>query len=761
MRILVIRGMLPIAMALGIGAPTFELLALTAAPQVAAQSRGRPRSSVVLRESSVVMKLRRSGDRVDVVIDGLAADARVVSRGSSSTKWSGQVRSTTALYLRRPQEVGLPEAGLRSIRLSSSGQGGLELVVLAVQGATLSEPQTRVDGKSLIISFASLPTQVTALTRGQLDLSRPGRVAQPRFVPPLRSRATAPPLGDMAVGSMLVSPQNFINIPGPPVSLVLKDAPAKDALMSLARIGGFSFVYVNPRVQTKKKLEDGREESEQVDKNPLVTAVFKNEPFNRALKSILASAGFQAKLEGRTLLVGEYLDFSNFGPQMSKVFRLNQATPDTAAGYLASLGARMSKVIQSETTTGQAAASGTSDLSNQVSQTTTIKSEVETIEASEGPLTGLVGTIDPRLKTVTVSGEPRLVALAENYLKQLDLRKRQVAVKVQILNVALDNERTLDSSFSARVGDSYFVSESGRAHINFGKNKPGGSQQGSGNYDGTGYLEPGVYGQPDGLVLRRDFVEPLVQDQRRSGSGDYVDKFDRNGQPKLIPSTDPRLAGTLVEQYDSKGRPIYVKDSQRYKQPDNTFYSYLEAQVESGSAKILAEPTLLISDGEKSAITIGLEVVTETGRDCEIKEKKDAGLKLFVDVNRIDDNGFVTMDLNPAYNQPVLSGNCGGIQFFNIDKREMVANNLRLRDGQTLIISGVISETQDEETIKWPLLGDLPLLGGLFRNSRSTREKEELVIVVTPYIIDDDEGGVFGYGYQPNTQEVRRVLGQQ
>ena len=138
MRILVIRGMLPLAMALGIGAPTLELLALTAAPQVVAQSRGRPRPSEAPRKSSVVMKLRRLGDRVDVVIDGLSADARVVSQGSSLTKWTGQVRSTTALYLRRPQEVGLPEAGLRSIRLSSSGQGGLELVVLAVQGATLS-----------------------------------------------------------------------------------------------------------------------------------------------------------------------------------------------------------------------------------------------------------------------------------------------------------------------------------------------------------------------------------------------------------------------------------------------------------------------------------------------------------------------------------------------------------------------------------------------------------------------------------------------
>ena len=119
------------------------------------------------------------------------------------------------------------------------------------------------------------------------------------------------------------------------------------------------------------------------------------------------------------------------------------------------------------------------------------------------------------------------------------------------------------------------------------------------------------------------------------------------------------------------------------------------------------------------------------------------------------------MDLNPSYNQPVLSGFCNGLQVFNIDRREMDAKNLRLRDGQTLIISGVISETQLEEIVKWPLLGDLPLLGGLFRNSRSVREKEELVIVVTPYIIDDDEGGVFGYGYQPNTQEVKRVLGQQ
>ena len=61
-----IRRMLPLAMALGIISPGVELFAFIAAPPVVAQS-------------SVLLKLRRLGDRVDVVVDGISADARVVS----------------------------------------------------------------------------------------------------------------------------------------------------------------------------------------------------------------------------------------------------------------------------------------------------------------------------------------------------------------------------------------------------------------------------------------------------------------------------------------------------------------------------------------------------------------------------------------------------------------------------------------------------------------------------------------------------------
>ncbi|MFL0791277.1 MAG: hypothetical protein AB8E87_13810, partial [Prochlorococcus sp.] len=56
--------------------------------------------------------------------------------------------------------------------------------------------------------------------------------------------------------------------------------------------------------------------------------------------------------------------------------------------------------------------------------------------------------------------------------------------------------------------------------------------------------------------------------------------------------------------------------------------------------------------------------------------------------------------------------------------------------------------------------GDLPLIGQLFRSSASARKKQELVIIVTPTILDDSNGGSYGYGYQPNTLDAQRLINQ-
>ena len=76
----------------------------------------------------------------------------------------------------------------------------------------------------------------------------------------------------------------------------------------------------------------------------------------------------------------------------------------------------------------------------------------------------------------------------------------------------------------------------------------------------------------------------------------------------------------------------------------------------------------------------------------------------------------------------------------------------------TLVLTGVIQESDKEIARKWPVLGDLPLIGQLFRSTDSERQKNELVILVTPSIIDDNEGRSYGYGYRPGTSASRDLI---
>jgi type IV pilus assembly protein PilQ len=140
---------------------------------------------------------------------------------------------------------------------------------------------------------------------------------------------------------------------------------------------------------------------------------------------------------------------------------------------------------------------------------------------------------------------------------------------------------------------------------------------------------------------------------------------------------------------------------------------------------------------------------------CEPK-LKNAGLTFGARVDKIDDNGFVTFSLSPeisaAVGQGVIQG-CG--IYYQINERSLDTGKVRVRDGQTLILTGVISDEDRSVVTKWPILGDLPLVGQFFRRSSGDRRKSELVIMVTPRVIKDDQGGMYGYGYQPATNDAR------
>ena len=187
--------------------------------------------------------------------------------------------------------------------------------------------------------------------------------------------------------------------------------------------------------------------------------------------------------------------------------------------------------------------------------------------------------------------------------------------------------------------------------------------------------------------------------------------------------------------------------------------------IESSSVKRLAQPTLLVQEGQEAEVVTGTSVITgvtttDTSNGSSQFEytRENAGLTLRMKVSKIDDNGFVSMSLDPQISVPVPAGRQENVPIFNISGRSLSSGSIRLRDRQTLVLTGVIQDEDKAVVSKWPILGDLPFVGQLFRSSSSSRQKNELVILVTPSIIADEDGGSYGYGYRPSTREARQLM---
>ena len=89
---------------------------------------------------------------------------------------------------------------------------------------------------------------------------------------------------------------------------------------------------------------------------------------------------------------------------------------------------------------------------------------------------------------------------------------------------------------------------------------------------------------------------------------------------------------------------------------------------------------------------------------------------------------------------------------------QYITGNLRVKDSQTLILTGVINDANSKSISKIPLFGDLPILGRLFRSTSKTKRKSELIILVTPKIINDSESNTSGIGYTPTVKETKELI---
>ena len=610
-----------------------------------------------------------------------------------------------------------PTPTIKSIRLETLDDNTVRLTIQGAENAPVADLQ-KVDGQGLLVSLdtrpnaipqpsqlpetletftdeALLPTRIAQADPDAPEVESPDApeveppdapdvlVPNPEVIidgtpvtaptlngaPPFLPQAVPPPVGDIAVAE--VDPGLDVIDLGTAERvrrLVLRDATAREVLTLLARTANLNLAFA-----------DASAGEGAVGADVLVSIDIEDEPVQNVFNYVLQISGLEANRVGRTIFVGPRLPQSARNLTVRSV-RLNQVDVASAVNFLVFMGAESAFADEQEIETVES----TIEVGEEVEQIerTELETSVEILRAdyqdSLPLLRGLQVIGDARTSSITLVGTPRQVEIATTQLVQLDLRRRQVAINLRVIDVNLSALERFDTSFSFGVDDTFVSQGNGLLTLAFNQNP---------------------------LNLARNFIAAL------------------------------------------------------------------EATITNGNSKIITDPTLIVQEGQDASINLVEEVINTSttnlatlGDSDEVVlerevELVDVGLTLAVNIDRIDDNGFVSLSVAPTISSPGAQINIGDDDFvIPIARRALSSGQIRVRDGQTLVLSGIIQDTDLTTVSKVPILGDLPIIGALFRDTNTTNQRQELIVLLTPQILDDSDASIYGYSYTPG-EDVRELLG--
>lgn len=178
--------------------------------------------------------------------------------------------------------------------------------------------------------------------------------------------------------------------------------------------------------------------------------------------------------------------------------------------------------------------------------------------------------------------------------------------------------------------------------------------------------------------------------------------------------------------------------------PDD-FYVNIQAMDQMGIANIKSRPILSTINGHTASLKIGtvqyyvfkeivpiVNSVNSTFIEKERIEKIEANISFEI-TPWVGQNGELTLEIKPTFETPVGQFSPDKNLIPAINTRSFVST-VRLRDGETVVLGGIIQETEIITENKFPILGDIPLIGELFRNVEKRKSKGELMIYLTPHI---------------------------
>lgn len=214
---------------------------------------------------------------------------------------------------------------------------------------------------------------------------------------------------------------------------------------------------------------------------------------------------------------------------------------------------------------------------------------------------------------------------------------------------------------------------------------------------------------------------------------------DENGKKQTISEEVPREDVKRHWKNAGEGVPGVIRFGRG---PDGLpFEAYyaatLSALVAGGKAELLARPSILALGGKEAVINIGSEVpvpvvsITNATTTTSM-EYRQAGIILKY-TPRIHGDGYITAEVHTEVSSPSYVAD---LKAYRFDKRA-ADTVVRLKDGETMVIGGLIGSEESKALRKIPFLGDLPVLGALFRSETRSKSDSEVIIFLTATIVKE------------------------
>lgn len=376
-----------------------------------------------------------------------------------------------------------------------------------------------------------------------------------------------------------------------------------------------------------------------------------------------------------------------------RVFRLKYASAAHIADMLRGLLAN-----QSINSAGAVSTLESASLSNTASAGASLSNASPTVSPTQGSSASSTSNTavsqgstrpfsiiaDETQNSVIVNADPELMLEIESAINQLDNRRAQVLIQAAIVEISGDDAKQLGVQWAL-----------GNANSGYG----------------------------------------VVNFNNVGASAATIASAALSGNPASISSAASAIAGTLIGLGNSN------KDSSG----NTRFYgAILQALDSTTSANLLSMPSILTLDNEKASILVGQNVPFVTGsyttsgnsstNPFQTINRQDIGINLNV-IPHIGDNGTVRLEVSQEVSSvvPGSTSNASGL----ITNKSLISTTILADDQQTIALGGLMRDNTTTTQQKVPGLGNIPVVGRLFRSDNDKTEKSNLIIFLQPTILRD------------------------